>query len=425
MARFLPALLATTLTLCMTGALAQDAAPAATQPAPAPAPQVEITDPIQRTIAGIKRLLVQRPNDATLYFYLASFQARAKEPENALASLRTMAQHGDGFLPGAHFGFENIKDNAEFIALRAELERKLPVVDKGPLVFRLDDKAFAPEGIAWDAQTKQFFLGSVLQKQVARFSPTGKMTPFAGPDTGLQQVLGVAVDGKRRQVVAVSTNALTNSKPLHNSVFVFDIKSGMKLAEYPVPDARQLNDVAIAANGDLFVSDSASGAIYKVTASQKDAVVSTFMPAGTVGGSNGLALSADGKMLYVGHSTGVVRVDTATAKLVRLVPPARETIAGIDGLYVHKGDLIGIQNLISPGRVIRIRMNQDGSAIGKVETIQSHHNKLFLEPTTGAIVGDSINVLTTILPDFNDKGEITNMGAMKNSTIVKVPLGKP
>lgn len=418
MARVLPALLAASISLCLYSAQAQ-------QPAQPAAPAAEITDPLQRTIAGIKRLLVQRPTDPTLHFYLASFQARAKEPENALASLRTMHELGDGFLPGTHFGFENLKDNPEFIALRAEIERKLPVLDKGALAFRIEDRMFGPEGIAYDAQTRNFFIGSITHKQLARFNAAGKMSPFAGSDTGLQQVLGVAVDAKRRLVYAVSTNALSNGKPLHNAVFAFDIKSGAKRAEYPVPDAVQLNDIAVAPNGELFVSDSASGAIYRIAAGQKDAPVSVFMPAGTVGGSNGLALSANGKTLYVGHSTGMVRVDTASGKFDKLMPPARETIAGVDGLYVHKGDLIGIQNLINPGRVIRIRLSADGTIVDKVDTIQSHHNKHFLEPTTGAIAGNAIHVLTSNLPRFNDKGEIDNLDAMKHPTVVKVPLGKP
>ncbi|MES2899378.1 MAG: SMP-30/gluconolactonase/LRE family protein [Pseudomonadota bacterium] len=423
MSHFHQAVLLASLSLCNTAALAQQTTPAPTAPAAPIAAPVE--DPLQRVIAGIKRTLEQRPNDPTLYFYLASFQARAKETQNALASLRKMHELGDGFLPGGHFGFDDLKDNPEFIALRAEIERKLPVVANAALAFRISDKGFSPEGIAWDEQGKHFYIGSVLQKKVARFTRAGKESVFAGPESGLQQVLGVAVDGKRRLLYAVSTNALTNSKPLHNAVFAFDLGNGSKVAEYPVPEARQLNDVAISADGDLYVSDSAAGGIYKITASQKPAAVSAFIPAGTLGGSNGLALSADGKTLFVAHSTGMVRVDVATAKLDRLAPPARQTISGVDGLYVYKGDLIGIQNLTSPGRVIRVRLSENGTDIKQVDTLQSHHNKFFLEPTTGAIADDHIHVLTTILPDYTDKGELENSARMQSATIVKVPLGKP
>jgi hypothetical protein len=144
---------------------------------------------------------------------------------------------------------------------------------------------------------------------------------------------------------------------------------------------------------------------------------------GALGGSNGIAVARDGKSLFVGHSTGVARVDTASGKVERLVPPARQTVAGIDGLYMWKGDLIGIQNLTNPGRVIRMRLNPARSAIERVETLQSHHNPALSEPTTGAIAGAAIYVLaTTQLPNFNDQGEIEPAAETKTPAVVRIAL---
>lgn len=384
-----------------------------------PALAQETPTPAQQMIAAVKRMLPQRPADPTLHFYLASGYAQAGERDNALASLREVLALGDGFLPAAGFGFDSLKDDPGYKALRADMEAKLPVVSSAPVAFQIADPSFAPEGIAYDPASKQFFVGSVTHKRIVRISPDGKLTPFSKPDDGLQQVLGVAVDAKRRTLYAVSTNALTRGKPLHNAVMAFDIGSGKRTGAYHVPDALQLNDVAIAPNGDVYASDSASGAIWRIAAGQ----VSSFIAPGAVRGSNGLVVSPDGRALYVAHSTGVARVDTATAKVDRLVPPARQTVAAIDGLYFWNGDLIGIQNITNPGRVIRIRLDQAGMRIASVDTLQSHHNAAFDEPTTGAIAGKSIYVLgTTQLPEYNDKGEIINARALKKPTVVKVPL---
>ena len=82
--------------------VAMGSLPARSQPAP---------DPVQQSIAAVKRLLEQRPDDPTVNFYLASFQAQANERDNALASLARVLELGDGFLPGNHFGFNSLQDN--------------------------------------------------------------------------------------------------------------------------------------------------------------------------------------------------------------------------------------------------------------------------------------------------------------------------
>lgn len=208
-------------------------------------------------------------------------------------------------------------------------------------------------------------------------------------------------------------------------MLAFDLKSGKRVAEFVVADARQLNDVAVAPDGTLYTTDSGAGTVIKFDPAHKSGSPSMFLPAGAIRGSNGLALTPDGKALYVAHSTGVARIDTATAKLERLQPPPRQTIAAIDGLYWWKGDLVGIQNITNPGRVIRIRMNQAGTGITKIDTLQSHHNPAFDQPTTGAIAGGAIYILgTTQLPRYNARGEIENAAPLKNPKVVKVALGK-
>ena len=387
--------------------------PARSQPAP---------DPVQQSIAAVKRLLEKRPDDPTVHFYLASFQAQANERDNALASLARVLELGDGFLPGNDFGFDRLQDDPQFLTLRAAFESRLPVVAGAPVAFRISDQSFGPEGIAYDPVHKHFFVGSIRHKRLVRISASGKITPFSHPSDGLQHVLGVAVDGKRRIVYAVSTNALSKGQPLINAVVAFDTRSGKRLNEYRVPQAQQLNDVAVAPNGDLFVTDSRSGAVWHIPLARPSAMAALVAP-GALGGSNGIAVARDGKTVYVGHSTGVARVDAASGKVERLAPPARQTIAGIDGLYLWQGDLIGIQNLTNPGRVIRMRLNPAGTAILQVDTLQSHHNPAFSEPTTGAIAGAAIYVLaTTGLPNFNDQGEIEPAAAPKTPAVVRIAL---
>jgi ketosteroid isomerase-like protein len=383
-------------------------------------------DPNQRVIAAIQRLLLQRPNDPTLYFYLGAYQAAAGARDDSLASLRKTMEIGEGFLPSRFLGYERIWDDQDFQRLRAAMEAKLPRIADAKVAFEIPDKKFIPEGIAYDPESKTFFVGSISHQSIVRASLDGKISPFSKQGDGLRHILGIAVDAKRRALYAVSSSALTEAgrKTPVNEVVKYDLKTGKKVAAFAAREAQQLNDVTVAPNGDVYASDSASGAVFRLDV--KAGVLNAFLPPGRAPGANGVAVKEDGKILYVAHSTGVFRVDTASGETARLAPPERETIAAIDGLYFWQGDLIGVQNVTNPGRVIRIRLVSDGAEVKAVETLQSHHQPAFDEPTTGAIVGDAFYALgTTQVARFNANGEIEAPETLKTPKVVRVPLNQP
>jgi hypothetical protein len=384
-----------------------------------------VEDPNQRAIAAIRRLLQQRPDDPTLYFYLGAFQAAAGARDDSLASLRKTLELGEGFLPTRSLGYDRIWDDQDFQRLRAAMEAHLPRIADARVAFEIPDKRFIPEGIAYDPESKTFFVGSIPQRSIVRVSLDGRILPFSRRSDGLHHILGLAVDARRRALYAVSASALTEAgrKAPVNEVVKYNLKTGRKAAVFAAREAQQLNDVTVAPNGDVYASDSASGAVFRLDA--KAGALTVFVPSGAAPGANGVAVKEDGRTLYVAHSTGVFCVDTASAKITRLAPPERETIAAIDGLYLWRGDLIGIQNVTNPGRVIRIRLVNDGSKVTAVETLQSHHHPAFDEPTTGAIVGDAFYALgTTQVARLNEKGEIEAPETLKTPKVVRILLRK-
>ena len=79
-------------------------------------------------------------------------------------------------------------------------------------------------------------------------------------------MLGLAVDGRRRQLYAVSTNGFEDSARTErrNAVLIYDLGRGRRVARHDVPEALQLNDVAVAADGTVYVTDSAAGSIFRM-----------------------------------------------------------------------------------------------------------------------------------------------------------------
>jgi hypothetical protein len=378
----------------------------------------------RRGIEAVRKLLQERPEDPVLWFYLARFQSEAGDARASVEALDKVATLGDGFLP-TRDGFQRVWGDSAFQSARSKLEAKLPRLDFAPTAFQLEDPLFIPEGIAYDAPSNTFFMGSIPQHRIVRIDgATHAVQTFAGAEAQLDSVLGLTVDTPRRILYAVSTSATTRAgeaKP-RNAVVAFDIDTKQLKRRYDIPDALQLNDVAVAPGGRAFVTDSASGAVYELPV-KVPAAPRVLVPAGRLRGSNGIAASPDAKRLYVAHSTGIAMVDIATGDVQRMANGTRESIAGIDGLYEWQGQLVAVQNVTNPGRVVVISLSSDGTKVTRVQTLLSHHHNALYEPTTGVVTPNGFYLLAaTGVSHYNAHGAIVRPDAIPPPTVLRVPL---
>jgi len=156
----------------------------------------------------------------------------------------------------------------------------------------------------------------------------------------------------------------------------------------------------------------------KVPANAREVV-----PPGGLRGSNGIAVSPDAKRLYVAHSTGIAVVELADGTLARVENRTRENIAAIDGLYMWHGQLIGVENVTNPGRVIAMTLSSDGAAITRVQTLVSHHHTALQEPTTGAPTAHGFFLLAaTGVSHYNRDGVIEHPDSVPPPTVIRIPL---
>jgi hypothetical protein len=379
---------------------------------------------LRRTIGEIEQVLKQRPAEPALWFFLSRFKAETGDTKGAIAAMEKVAELGDGYLPAPQLGFARVWDDPAFKAIVARMEAKLPRLDYAPRVFEIEDRSLLPEGLAYDAKSGNFFMGSIAKRRILRIDAHNAVTEFTGDAADLDAVLGIAVDGPRRRLYAVSTSALTDEgeKRLRNTVVAFDVDTGKVVKRYDVPTARQLNDVTVALGGRVYVSDSLSGAVFELHA---EGLPRQLMPPGQVRNSKGLAASPDGKRLYVAHATGLAMIDTASGAMKRLVNLTRENIAAIAGLYEYQGDLIGVQNATTPGRVILISLAKNGEEVTGVRTLISHHHSGLLEPTTGAVRFDNGSfylLAATGVSHFDRKAAIGDPDAVPNPAVLRALL---
>jgi sugar lactone lactonase YvrE len=133
------------------------------------------------------------------------------------------------------------------------------------------------------------------------------------------------------------------------------------------------------------LTDSASNQVYRF-----DGGAHTFrrlMVHRSLSAPNGIALADDDRQLFVADDFGVVRVDLDSGASMDVIPGPRNTLAGIDGLYWHKGSLIAVQNGIGSPRIAAFRLSRDGSRV--TQTIVLENRTAFTTtPTTGALHGN-------------------------------------
>ena len=164
-----------------------------------------------------------------------------------------------------------------------------------------------PESITSTANGT-LIVGSLGHGNVSRIAP-GKTTAeeWIKPGTGgLNQVLGVYADEKGKTLWVCSNNLDKNGEA--TSVKAFDLTTGTLTGTYPLPGADALcNDIAVAADGTAYVSDTRQASILLLKRGSKDLELAAKDP--LLGGADGLAFG-DKTILYVNCIT--------TGKLLRL-----------------------------------------------------------------------------------------------------------
>ncbi|MGH9867925.1 MAG: tetratricopeptide repeat protein [Candidatus Polarisedimenticolia bacterium] len=375
------------------------------------------------------RALELSPGHLRIVYNLAAASALAGKTDDALGLLERIASMKLWYDLEADGDFASLKDKPRFLAVVQSMASTRKPAGGGEVAFRLGAADFIPEGIAHDPQTGDFFVGSVRQRAISRVSARGEEAPFVtqGRD-GIWSVLGLAVDAPRRTLWACST-ALPNmmgsaaKEPSRGAVFAFDLKDGSLRARQDVAggaEGHECNDLTVSSAGDVYLSDSRKGSIVKIAAGRTPEV---FLPEGTLGSPQGLALAPDGARLYVAdYARGIHRVDLPSRTVTLLGVPDDVTTRGVDGLIFKDGALLAIQNGVNPHRVTRFVLDPDGSRIVRQEILGMSH-PLYDEPTLGVLAGGALHyIANSQWGKFSQDGTSLPSEGLVPPAILRLPL---
>ena len=161
------------------------------------------------------------------------------------------------------------------------------------------------------------------------------------------------------------------------------------------------NDVALDAQGQVYVTDSFSPVIYKLDAQGKASVfVRSEWFTGEGFNLNGIVWHADGYLLVNKHNSGeLFRINTTGTLDVRRVA-LPEALKGADGLLLLAPNRLALVQNAGADRVVELVSNDGWQSA----TIASVHKAASSFPTTAAQVGKDYYVLSSRLDTLMTPG---------------------
>lgn len=303
------------------------------------------------------------------------------------------------------------------------------------IAFEISEPDLAPEGIAYDAVTQQYFVSSTHKRKIVAVNRDGISRDFVPPeDNGLLGVVGMKVDVQRRLLWALSSHA-GSGMPMQNvdpdkegvsRIHKYDIESGKLISHFEIPNTQGrnfLNDLTIAQNGDIYVTDIRTKRIYQIPNKSND--LNIFYQLTDSMSPNGIDISDDQRYLFIAVYGGnnVVRIDLNTKELTALELPDSEEIAA-DGLYFYQNSLIAIQPWNSERIVTRYHLAEDLKTITHLSVLDND-NPHFLQPTTGVIVDGYIYcIANSQLQAFKEAYNNDDLSVLKNPVVLKIRLNQ-
>ncbi len=361
--------------------------------------EVEAQEPaneaeIRAEMATAEKLLGKTPDRAAVLYLLAALHAQLGEIHEATANLKECMLLKEGFDPAGGREFAGLKGAHEYDQLLEQARKDFPAVNQARLTYITAEKDLVPEGLAYDPALNVFYLSSLNQRKIVKIpgnnvikTPVKGAVPekssdfVSGGRYNLLPVLGIRMDPADGTVWSDSCLDEGKGELLH-----FD-KDGTLLGRYPArePGKHCFNDLVLLPDGEIFLTDTLANQLYRFQ--PKAQAFSEVKVSRELVEPNGITLSGDNLFLYIADQLGVIRMEVKTGESVEVHAGLHSTLAGVDGLYWHKGSLIAIQNGIGTPRVAAFLLAKDGVHVAKT-TILEYRSNLCVLPTTGALRED-------------------------------------
>jgi len=321
-------------------------------------------------------------------FFAAQRAATAGDKQAALKALQDVAAARRGFYPGRQNPLSDLLTDPAFAGVREALRSSFVQTVNGTVAFRIERPRMTPEGIAYDPRGNRLLISDWSSGTVYALR-RGRQPQVLFKVSGLNPN-GLTVDARRNLLWVAATDAFTGAEKPRSELIRMNLRTGARQA-FSSPDGKGFNDVAVAPNGDVYVSDTYANRIFRLR--HGATVLETVLDADSrLNSPNGLTVDDSGRYLFIAQGLTPFRVRLSDGDVTLIDLPAELDMIGTDGFYFRRGTLYAVQNLVTPGRVLKLKLNAGLDKVVSYELLDSGHPAFNL-PTTGALVGNRFLVI--------------------------------
>lgn len=334
------------------------------------------------------------PSQAAYLSTLALVAARRSDVIALTRSLDALARMESGEGVARDSAVVRMSSDPAVAAAIARLDAALAPAPRGTPFATFADSTIFPEGLDVDAGTGTVYLASIRHGAIIERRADGRERSLPIGYTGrIGAVLAVRVDVTRGVLWATTSgipqaDGYAAADSALASLLEVRIRDGHVLRTVSVPVAaggRVLGDVALMPNGDVLFSDSQHGELFRLRRGA-DTVETIRHP--LFRSLQGIAPTLDGTGAYVAdYSHGVLHVNLATSVVTRVAESNGSSSLGLDGIALHRGRIIGVQNGMAPMRIVALTLDASGKRIVRTATLD-RQPRIADEPTIGVVSGD-------------------------------------
>lgn len=353
-----------------------------------------------------------RKNHPSLFYNIALGYALTNKPDSALLYLNKIADMKLSFPAEKDSDFVSLWNAEEFNNITSKFDNAKKQHGKSELAFSLSEKDLLTESVAYNPDTKTFYVGSVHKRKIFLITENGKVELFAeSGENNFGGVFGIKVDSKNNLLWACAgylpqMEGYAKDQNEVGEVLKFDLTSKKLIKKHTIEEGTHLfGDLVLDSKGNVYISDSRDNNIYII---EKDGnEIKPFLVSDNFASLQGIDFSSDGKYLFAAdYAMGLYKIKMSDKSISAISVPDDLTDLGLDGLYFYKNSLIGIQNGVPPQRVVKLNLDRDFSGITSWEVIEAN-NEHFFEPTLGVLNGDEFYyIANSQWPLFKNDGTV-------------------
>lgn len=380
--------LATALLLSLAVSACAAAAPSAAGPA---TPQAASWRPVDAStgriadIAGLESLADAFPNSGSVRLRLLNAYLQAERTSEALEAASALARDGYSFSPAAMGLLTSLIENGGEAGWLGLSEPNGGPVENSRLLATVPAEALLVESVWRDPETGDLFVTTIVSRSlfVGRDGAWEKL-----PIEGAGSLTGLAHD--RADGLLWIASGVVEQTPEPETAFrgliAIDPRTGTVKRRVAGSNGSNPSDIAVDRKGRVYASDPLSGAVY--VARPAATMLETLVEPSTLRSPQGIVVLPGGDRLIVSdYRYGLAVIDTSTGEVGRIATDTVVLLDGIDGMWLHRDRLIGVQNGSRPTRIVELHLEDNGTEIGLAVNLEAAH-PAWTEPLGGSVSND-------------------------------------